>query len=126
MYKNSSLMTNGRFGVGARKYKKPVTVLDSHKYRAVTTTNSKRIWIEAETMAKLWIILGVVALSCRYDTLATSIPGMSAKIKIQNQMWGIKFDPLCLHGSCSPSTVHDQRREESRGSNSNAGKIDQT
>ena len=86
MYKNSSLMTNGRFGVGARKYKKPVTVLDSHKYRAVTTTNSKRIWIEAETMAKLWIILGVVALSCCYDTLAASIPGMSAKIKIQSDV----------------------------------------
>ena len=41
----------------------------------------------------------------------------------------ITFDPFCLHWSCYPSTAHAAtafclRCEQSRGSNSNAGKMD--
>ena len=42
----------------------------------------------------------------------------------QSTVLKIKFEPFCLHWSCSPTTSHDAG-DKSRGSNSNACKMDQ-
>ena len=53
------------------------------------------------------------------------ISNVITKTSVTVGMW-IKFNPFCLHWSCSPTIVQAVNSQQSRGSSSNAGKLDYT